>query len=1078
MRIPISTPKNIWFNARNVDDEDLTLEQQHNEQNQAAIVNNQFGSGVIPEALLPHILFDSATITSLLDGKALFPQAQPSDNNLGNQLEVELSGSKAAGKRTVKVLVIGLDFQNNLQFDALTFNRNELQTTSKHYRSLLMLMTNDLIGVNGQSFNLGGRVIVRETSPIELSRDCKMIAQDTQPNLFFRDFFVGAGTTLVGVLSAALPSFSVDSLGITSGFKQLRSIVENDVSSQIGQKFLASTNNVQKITLLLSVVNNLTPNNLVWTGDLLISIYQLQSMVACPSDIVPQLAIDFDPSNVPLAQLSVNYTSLLNAGVVLNTVPQPVDFVFSNTGVGSGLLITPGNYYAVSVKRAGSPDTCQIQLATGVNTSSIQRETLFNGNIWTDVPEESLWFQVWTDAAKVSDGQAYDAGHGVQVPKVQIDPTTQLTKDFSLGGIQFVRNDVYNALLQADTEQLVQIQDERTGEPVFSQQQFVPEITLLNALGLANIQNVDAPLVLGTITDQNVKAFNPAAPVLTAAMHEYGMVGNQIVFKVITDPTDGYRYDQNIIELVSELVEGNLNGAKFTPNVANPSVFYRIARAELLTLKYGDIDGNCVIDTNDLLISPILVGTDLNTIPTQNQYITNITPFVNDANLIWQLIDPNTLIVIASGANGVLTVNPNDGSLANFKAITANFNSIANLGNLKLVISNATSSQGNNGTFSIVNLIDNTDITIQKLLYTSETILEALRSDVSNDMIIDTADINTITNYINLLPPFPSPTSPGNRVGTTFNAIRLTVEEFVDRADDYPSSSTTRNASVHTVPDIYLDGASFFSGTNLKTNPITFSIAKQLVWNEASVVVNSNPRMIPASFVSQNGFVLNDCEVNCVQPQVFPQKPLFDPGRNDFFLPNNLIINAGGQIISNDGYFYKLDVEVGTITLEIPDISFDAERTLNILTDFVADFTGQGFTRIGYPAMKFADCSNVGLDALFKNQIRFDVAVQSFSPQLNGIDGYCIEGIIVDNKIGVSIDYSSGLLTLNFTNLYQDPVKQTLNTKIQITVYLKKAGWNNTPIFVSSTKTQNILGLTTPPPSPIVCPDPPVVIIA
>ena len=104
--------------------------------------------------------------------------------------------------------------------------------------------------------------------------------------------------------------------------------------------------------------------------------------------------------------------------------------------------------------------------------------------------------------------------------------------------------------------------------------------------------------------------------------------------------------------------------------------------------------------------------------------------------------------------------------------------------------------------------------------------------------------------------------------------------------------------------------------------------------------------------------------------------------------------------------------------------------------------------------------------------------MQSFSPQLNGIDPQCITGIIVDGKIGVSINYSSGLLTLNFTNLYQDPVKQTLNTKVEVTVYLKKAGWNNDPVYVNSIQAQNILGVPNPPPSNTVCPDPSIVIIS
>src|ERR1019366_3769523 len=369
---------------------------------------------------------------------------------------------------------------------------------------------------------------------------------------------------------SSLPSYNINALNIQIGYNQLRGLLENDVSSQIGQKFLSSSgSSIQKITLLMSVINNTSPSNLIWTGDLLVSVYSLQSSVVCQSSITPNLAIEFDPNSIPLSQISITYASLLASGTQLNTVPQPVDFIFSNTSIATGLVIKPGSYYMVSVKRAGSADTCQIQFATGVNSSPTMRESIFNGSVWVDVPEECLWFKVHTDAAKLSSGQAYDAGHGIEVPKTQISSITALTNDYSLSGIQFSRNDLFYALVQATTQDSNPVQSELTGEPINTEQQYVPTVSLLNSIALSNIQNVSNPLIVGTITDQNIKSFNGSSATTNALFHEYGMVGNQIVIKVITDPTDGYRYDQNIIELVSELVNGALNGAMITPNLAN-----------------------------------------------------------------------------------------------------------------------------------------------------------------------------------------------------------------------------------------------------------------------------------------------------------------------------------------------------------------------------------------------------------------------------------------------------------------------------------------------------------------------------
>ena len=94
-----------------------------------------------------------------------------------------------------------------------------------------------------------------------------------------------------------------------------------------------------------------------------------------------------------------------------------------------------------------------------------------------------------------------------------------------------------------------------------------------------------------------------------------------------------------------------------------------------------------------------------------------------------------------------------------------------------------------------------------------------------------------------------------------------------------------------------------------------------------------------------------------------------------------------------------------------------------------------------------------------EEQLRFSVSLRSFSPGINGIDIDGYAGVIVDGKIGISIDVLTGILTLNFNNLYEDAILQTLKTRVQITVYLKKAGFNNAPLVVDSTQIQNLLGL-------------------
>ena len=125
-RSPVSTKQNVWSNARQIDDTDLTLEQNYNNTIETAIINNHIGSGIIPETLEQNILFDSNLSSGFLDGIAILPQNQPIDNNFGNQLEIELTNSLAAGKKAVKLCIIGLDFLSNLQYEIFYFRKNDI----------------------------------------------------------------------------------------------------------------------------------------------------------------------------------------------------------------------------------------------------------------------------------------------------------------------------------------------------------------------------------------------------------------------------------------------------------------------------------------------------------------------------------------------------------------------------------------------------------------------------------------------------------------------------------------------------------------------------------------------------------------------------------------------------------------------------------------------------------------------------------------------------------------------------------------------------------------------------------------
>jgi len=1081
-RNPVSTLQNTWFDSEQVDDTDLATEQNYNNSTEASIISNHIGEGVLKDALNQNILFDSSLISTLLDGTNVSPQAQPSDNNFGNQLEIELSQSKAAGKRAVKVAIIGLDFQSNLQYETFIFHVNEKKLGSKHFTKILTIFINDFIGEKGKSFNLGGELVIKEALPLTLSRDAIMVSQDVEPNLFFRDFIPAESATLQTLLQSSLPTYNPDDLNITANAKDIRSLLRDDVSTQIGQKFLATTNNIQKITLLLSVKNREEgmETDLIWNGDIVVSIYPLQSTVNCPTDIAPNLSIDFDPANIPLAQVSFNYNSLQQVGTVLDSVSQPVDFIFSNSAVASGSTILSNNYYAVTIKRSGSANKCDILIAVGNDRVSNSRETIFNGNIWTDVTDEDIWFQIWTDAAKVSDGQGYESGFGIIVPKTNLDTNSSTTTDYVLNHLSFFGTDIFRAVLAANLEKSTPVQDQRTGNSVFSRQQHVPSISLLNTLEVASLENTSDPLLLGAIVDKNRKFFDIATANILTKLHSATIVDNEMIFRIVDDPTDIVRYDTSVLSLVSNLLNGDLTNAKIVPDNGAANTYYRIAKAELVSMITGDVDGDGLITSNDLDLLNSYVGFNMNSSPPLNTIITtagstttfingyysHLGPFSNLFTITFQVVDPITNLIVANGSDGVLVAHPTDDRLAEFTSASVSFNTIVGLGNYKLVI-NTPSNQENCGGFDIISLDSLTDVvTIRKIILNGNSLLEMMRADINGDFYIDNIDGYLLDNYLQRVPlvvspiaTYPAPaTNPYNKIGTRFNAIRFVLEEFIDRADDYASLISNRNDIVHPIPDIFLNDG-YLNNHDYYTSPIFITISKELSWDETLIVGNSAIKSVPSTFIKDVGFIDPRCDSRQgIHLTTYPISPNYDPGLVDFYVPNNLILGNGGQILRPSGNFYKVDFEMGTIVLEIPDGLYGTEKTINIFNDFVADYTGEAVTRLGFPAMRFADCSPVDQDALIRDQVRFSVAVQSFSPNTNGLDDGN-GGVIVDGKIGVSMDYTTGLLTLNFTNLYEDAILPTLNTKIQISVFLKKGGFNNQTLFIDSTKVQNMLKL-------------------
>lgn len=974
----VSIPFNKWNDAQRVDVSDMNVEQDRNVKTDASIVNTHFGSGVIPRFIDEKVLFDSDDLTieqSALvdsgdfDGTGIGVREQPSDPNLGCQLEVELIGADVSGRASSKVVIIGVDFQGNIQYDRFYFYKNEIQVTKKHYVKVLSILFNDFKGNNNCSRNRGGRVVVREVNSFYLSRDPVMVSQDVEPNLFFRDFKVSGlvtgpnpTTTLYLTLQEAIgPEYSVDALNIQTTVKKNRYLEPGDVTSKIGQKFKAYSTNIQKVTLLLGVEENIgadIDNKFDWSGELVFSIYPLQTSVSCPTSLVPDMAIDFDPARDPIVQLSIDQEDLYKMGYVLTDVLQPVDFVLSDTIVGAAnnKKILKDRHYAIVIGRAGAANTGRVFTGVGNSTVDSSVLTLFSGT-WIDVPEEDLWFQVWSDAAKIADGKGYDEGNGIQIDKTREDEYGSIV-DHSLGLQAFVNtgeNVLNTGVIEAIPVRYQEEQDERTGNAVFSRQVFSPSFSFLSTSALSSLKEVATPLIIGAAQDSNPKR----NPVIGGTQSLPGLVRG-----------DRFR----VLEPNSDLITNNLVGSLIIPNINSSSFTYKISKTTLCTNRYGDVNGDGEIDGDDVSRASQLLGESLSS--------------------------PATQLKIVSGE------------------------------------------------------ID---------------ALEIIRADVDGDGTVTVNDVSLISQFV-------ARSVNGFPAGTYFRYMTIYVQQRVGRFDSFHDCSGGNvridGTSNNMVPASFLtDREKEYYGVveapNINANdpvfdtvpfsPVDYSIIPLPWWQDYSLSFSSSARMVSTTltYPSSGSSGGSDCDisssVDCQDLSI--KTPDFDPGRNDLFVPNNIII-GDGTVLNSRGEIFKFDIEVNNITLELPAKPLE-ERSINIFDKLVAD-SGDGYTSAGYKAMRFSDCTPVGKDALVKGQIKFAVAIQAFYPNLDGYsedDGY---GIIIDDIIGVYLNDESGILTLNIKDI-DVGVYKTLVTKISITVFAKKAGWNNNNLVVPPEQIEGLL---------------------
>jgi hypothetical protein len=620
-----------FFDGQNLTEEDMDTEQSAWTTTASSNMDTVVGSGIKKEFTTQRVLFDlndvPSTTAALLtgptfDGEPIYPTdsfgatvyLQPSDTVEGNQLEIEISGASLTGAPKLKVFLFGLTLNDAFVYEVLEFENNGSKITRTYFTSLIAFMTQDFRG-NGNTIidgtacrNVGGNLRIMESLPFTVITDHIMAEQAEMPNMDFVNFKPAAPAKTLDIVLAEIANTDnqdEDDLEINIGSTTTRQLPKNTVGLIIGEKFKATTNNVQKISILLSVEEDSTAaagHEYDWSGDIVVGIRALQKTVSCPLNTIPNTGIEYDPQPSVLAEVAFDQDELADLGIILTNTTQVVDFVFTQSLLANPNVapsLTPGDYYILTVTRSGDISQGNIILEEAANTNADPGETdemrmaVFSGNEWTDIEDSDMWFKIYTSAIRITNGTAFDGGYSITSPKSTINEITGTDESYIDGHYSLL--DVSSTadnyvILQRENKFSDAVSHPSTGNSVYSRIQDYPNVTIVNEDTLADLVAAgNETVILGSVTDINPTGTDPII-----GNTEFPGLAGTTTFAIIQPSAD--------------ITTGNLIGAILVPNTTKETLKYKIVAVDVYTDAYGDINNDGVIDAVDVLAAQDLDG--------------------------------------------------------------------------------------------------------------------------------------------------------------------------------------------------------------------------------------------------------------------------------------------------------------------------------------------------------------------------------------------------------------------------------------------------------------------------------------
>ena len=1015
-----------FFDGQRVTESDLDSEQIHHRSLASDATKDFHASGVVRDRLFEsRVLFDTRSPgmysedgneaskfiidSGFFDGQAVRVDRQPSDNVYGNRLEVQADGLKIGGAVSAKVLIVGTTYSSlnpggDLVCEVLDFTTNQVKLSDFYYLKVIAVLFNNFSGGEGrtevqlsaQSLDTRGEfgsIIIRESEPFKVFARTSSEQQVESPNIALRDFITSSlQNTIEQEIRVGLgTSYNFNELYFELDSKD-KLLFEEDGNQTIsfGQKFLAKSNNIQRLDILLSVAKDSSAPmgaEFDFSGEIVVSIHKLSTDIKCITDPNPDNLIDFDPDQSPLIELSYNSDDLKAMGVTLSDTPRVVSFDLSGTLLADPNIeptLNVGEFYVFLISRRGDNRTGTVVMEkaydkvsrksdNGQDLSAIERfgkkTTRFvefdpNNSTFVDDEDSSLWFVIHTNSIEVTDGVAYaDDGYPVVLSKTEgYVGSTEISKylrnidlkDVSEGGVNYV-------MLQREDKFEAPGVHPRTGNFVNTRVKDSPSISVVTEDEYGKILAPDkdnVPVVLARVVDKNVKD----AQDISGTFKTPGLVHQDEI--VLINPS-------------TEILSSNLVGRIITPDTeCICSSRYRIVEVLCETEYAGDFDGDGEVTNSDIISLLNVVGNTINAETTERKILGGELDIID---------------FIKSDLNGDGTVDGDDIQLIEDAAEGSfNFSVDKSFRVLRIRVENVSSEDDYPEVFNTE--ADGTTLESGATLSGQDVItFDTLREEQA--LSIRGGDSLTIP------------------AGHPDSGVYLVYSKIVDETGVGVTVGVT---------DLYGDEVTFSGGSSLNIaiasgaptnmladNPnhsrVPFSGLSWIISYEGDphreefVDVCDLRRYVETNFIEEYSEMCKCDDDSCVSgeicsPQYRNQKVL----ANDLFLPN-------GEIYSAPGVPYHGDIEYASISIPLPPGSVE-DCAIDLYTNFIKSDGGSCKTASGYPAMLYSDGTYVGCEDsggetdITKGRVKIDQCIASLFVDAF-VDGYMTDGYADESEL-------------------------------------------------------------------------------